>query len=511
MRIPYFLKKGLIASLAVAVTAIPITLAGSIVSKSPYVPDFGLEPIKLGLDLQGGSRIILGLDEKEVLEHYQAEIRNYLTLAGGHSLVSSTPEKMNFERTSKGGGSLGAVKEFSDDFPKLSLRRLGTDTLAITGFDTSIDSRMARVIKRNIDVINARLNALGTADVTVYKQGDSKVVVELPNDVDLDKAKKLLTSTSKIGMYLINMNSQGVQLPYNGTTLFRNKHSFISGSDIQSATPAQDPQSGQPIVSVRLTGSSGKRVSGVTSKNLGGLIATALTQQQGVTRDGQRNMVEEVLSVATIAGAFGRDFKMTGLGSLEQCEELAVVLTSGVMEVPMDVVGEQVVDAKFGAENIEVALKAMLLGVGALFLYIIFKYGLHGVVTCYTLLVSGSLLVLALSFYDAVFTLMGIAGLVLTMGIAVDMNVIVFEKAKELKGDLKVAYETSFSTILDANVTTFIAAALLFQVGSVQLKGFALVLGLGVLGSLLGSYAVNKILMTKVFFVSNDKECSNVD
>ncbi len=499
-------KRRLFASFALGLTSVPILLAASIVSNSPSLPDFGLEPVKLGLDLQGGSRIILQIDEEAVARKYKAEVASYFGDGVAYEAVKSGPNSIKLAGVLKGDRYNEVLRSFKTDYPDLTVIASSSDHPMVSGFKTSMIKRVAEAAKRNISVVNARLNALGASDVTVYKQGDSKLIVELPKGIDLSKAKKLLTSTSQIGMYLVNHDGRKT-ISYRGTNFRTDELPFISGEDIASAIAAQDPDSGQPIVSIRLLASSGTRVAWTTSNNIGGMIATTHTYQNGETESGKRNIVTDVISVASIGSAFGRDFKMTGLGSFEKCEELSMVLTSGVMDVPMDIIAEQVIDAKFGAKNVEIAFKAMALGLVALFAFIVFKYGLMGVVTCFTLLVSGSVLVLALSFYDAVFTLMGIAGLVLTLGIAVDMNVIVFEKAKEVHGNLKEAYESSFPAILDANVTTFIAAVLLFQIGSVQVKGFALVLGLGVVSSLLGSYLINKYLMTRVFhFNSTIKE-----
>lgn len=476
---------------------IPIYLAGSLLFPK-YLPNNGLlNPISLGIDLKGGNRIILGIDDKDITPLLHTKMIEFMKSETDVEVVSKDADSVVFRfKGEKKPLSEKAITDFKNNYHYLTLLETG-DGYVISDLTKMHKQELANVIKRNIDVINARLNSLGAADISVYKQGDNKIVVELPLGTDLAYTKKVLTSTSKVGLYLVSNEADATIVPFddNGqmTAVPRQDLPFITGGDINEATAVIDMQTSLPTVSVRLNAAGGKSMSEVSTANIGKPIVTTI--KETVLVDGVRKEVERVASVATIQMPLDRMFQISGMDSMEACQELAVVLQSGSLNAPMSIISEQTVDARLGGSNIEAGLKAFSVGMILLFAYIVYLYRVNGVIACLTLIVNASLIIIGLSSVGASFTLTGIAGVVLTMGIAVDANIIVFERAKELGGNIKQAFLDSYATIIDANITTMIAAIILVNVGSIALKGFALTLAVGILTTVISSYFINKAVL----------------
>lgn len=473
---------------------LPILIAFSSVNPSVFPHLSLVSPVKLGIDLVGGGRIIMQADESEVEDLVHSKLASVLVSKFDIAIEAKAPNELTFKKINSSTLLTPKFKgEFSTEFPSVTLTE--TDgKIYIHDMSALYKQEMARVIKKNIDVFNSRLNALGASDISVYRQGDSMIVVEYPTTMDEDHIKRVLTSTSKIGLYLPSTSSDGVTLiAFGSRPVTRNVVPFISGDDISEAFASLDSQSSQPIVSIRLTPDGGKSMALVSSQNIGTPIITTLKEK--VVVDGKREDVEKVVSIASIRQALDRNFMISGMGSMAECEELALILSSGSLSAPMNIISEQTIDARLGQDNIESGVIAFVIGLMLLFVYVIQKYKLIGLVSCLTLLVNASLIVIILAYLGASFTLTGIAGVILTMGIAIDSNIIIFERARELSGNLNEAYKLSKVTILDANITTLIAALILFNVGSIPLKGFALTLAIGVLTTVVSSFFINRYII----------------
>ncbi len=448
-------------------------------------PLFNLKPIEFGIDLTGGSRLSLEVNEDVAEQNLTNEIVDLLSFYGEFKESSREADAISLNGTFVDREN--GIKEFRDTYPNLSIHEHGNGLL-ISNLQAMAAQNIAEAVKGNIDVINTRLNGLGLADVTVYKQGNNKIIVELPSSVDISEAKKLLTSTSRVNMFLTDIN--GTKLNYEGFVISRSNTTIASGKDIISATPIIDQQSGQPSIAIRLSSEAGRVMGKITSHNIGNPIVTTITNGFGAKSQ------EKVLTVATIKGAFSREFSLTGVGSFEDNERLALVLKSGVMKAPMEIISEEEIDTSMGAINVQQGFTALLTAVAALFIYIVAKYRWRGAIACFTLLSTASLLVILMSIYGASFTMMSIIGVVLTMGMAVDINVIVFERLKQTQGNTRESFEQSWASIRDANLTTAFAAQMLFVFGSTQLKGLALVMIFGICASVISSYWFNKNILT---------------
>lgn len=477
--------------------------------------------ISYGIDLQGGHRVVLTVHDEQLMDGIHFKVSELIQ----HSLMkdslsfSDNGDSVSFNHlgsfTIEGEGeevSKGFAKSINLEMPELSVSYKG-DHIVISGMSKMLDRERADVVSNNIQVINSRLNAVGTADVSVFKQGNNKIVVELPLGVDYETTKSLLLSTSQVNFYLASSEDDAVQMQYRSLPVARASQPFIRGESIVEAYAGMDQRSGSVIVSVKLDSASAKIMSDVSAKNIGRPIITTLTQSKFDIETEKWLKSEEVINVANIQTQLGRAFQISGMASHEVANSLAVQLKSGALSAPMTIVMEQSIDPRLGADNIQSGVKAFVVGLVMLFAYIVYHYRLKGLVTCLTLAVNVSLITLLLALMDASFTLTGIAGLVLTMGIAVDANIIVFERFKtETAGGvagLKKAFDESFSTIMDANITTMLASVVLFNVGSVALKGFAVTLGLGVVSTLITAYMLNKFLLVSMEGFSS-KESSDV-
>lgn len=485
----------LIALTFVFIALMLVASAGSIFFTSKSENLLGLPPISLGIDLTGGSRLTLELNKDVVIDNINKDLSN---LISAHAIINNFELGKNsliVEAEINDSNSL--LSELSAAYPNLQVS-FDKETIHISGLKNIINTFTAEAIKGNIDVINTRLNSLGLADVSVYKQGADKVIVELPMGMDLDKTKSILTSTSQINIYLTTLEPNGTTLNYGGYSVTRTHNSIISGKDILSATPIIDNTSGQPSITIRLTTDAGRRMGKVTSENINEPLVTTLSEGFGTS------LTESVLTVATIRSAFSRDFSLSGVGTYEENEELALVLRSGVMKAPMDIASEEEIAPSLGSVNVESSIRALCFAILALFTYIVWMYKGKGIISCLTLLTTASILILFMSLYGASFTMMSVVGVVLTMGMAVDINVIVFEKMKNAGCTIKTAFDDSKNTIIDANLTTAMAAQALFIFGSTQLKGLALVMVLGIIASLISSYWLNKKILLGM--LETDKE-----
>lgn len=479
----------------IIVAVMLIASASSIFFTSKSDNPLGLPPIALGIDLTGGSRLTLELNDSIVTQSVNRDLHN---LISAHTTITGVrPSNDSLIVNAKVHDADSILKELSAAYPNLQVS-IDKTTIHISGLSTVIKTVTAEAINGNIDVINTRLNSLGLADISVYKQGANKIVVELPMGMDLNKTKSILTSTSQINIYLTTSEANGTTLDYEGYRVTRTNKSVVSGKDILSATPIIDSTSGQPSIAIRLTADGGRRMGKVTSDNVNKPLVTTLSEGFG------DDFKESILTVATIRSAFSRDFTLTGVGSYEENEALALVLRSGVMKAPMDIASEEEIAPSLGSVNVESSIKALFFAIIALFTYIIWMYKGKGLISCLTLLSTASLLVIFMSLYGASFTMMSVVGVVLTMGMAVDINVIVFEKMKYSGCSIRNAFIESKKAIIDANLTTALAAQILFILGSTHLKGLALVMVLGIVASLISSYWLNKKILLGMF--ETDKE-----
>ncbi|HTD28329.1 MAG TPA: protein translocase subunit SecD, partial [Xanthomonadaceae bacterium] len=386
-------------------------------------------------------------------------------------------------------------------------------------------------IEQNIGTLRNRINQLGVAEPIIQRQGASRIVVELPGVQDTAQAKKVLGATATLEYrgnaegnafeaastgvvppdaklyYMHQMGPDGKPVP-----VLLSKKVIVSGDQLVSAASETDSQSGTPAVSVTLNPIGAQRMEDFTTDNVGKQMGVVYIERIPETRivDGKEvhsvHISEDVINDATIQGVFGRQFQTTGLGSLKEASDLALLLRAGALAAPVDIVEQRVIGPSLGQDNIDAGERAIVMGFLSVCLLMIFYYRLFGVISVLSLFTNLLLLTAVLSLINATMTMPGIAGIVLTLGMAIDGNVLIIERIREeLRNgntpvaSIKAGYERAWTVILDSNVAKLIAGVALLSFGSGPVKGFAVVLLVGVLTSMFTSVTVSRAMATLVY------------
>ncbi|MGB5570989.1 MAG: protein translocase subunit SecD, partial [Sedimenticolaceae bacterium] len=421
-----------------------------------------------------------------------------------------------------------AEKLLSGEFRELgiSVRDEGEDFF-VRVFMTPEEERSSRrlALEQNITTLRNRVNALGVAEPVIQQQGDRRIVVELPGVQDPGKVKDLLGATATLEYRLALSDPAqafeaestgrvpaGAALYHerNGQPILLKRQVIVTGDEMTSASSGFDQQSGQPAVYVNLDSKGARRMRNVTSDNVGKPMAVVFKEKRTVGRDAEgkpiRKWVEEVINVATIREPFGRRFQTTGLDSAQEAHQLALLLRAGALAAPIDIVEERTIGPSLGQDNIDQGFLSVMVGMGLVLVFMAVYYKTFGLIANLALVSNLFLIVAILSMLQATLTLPGIAGIVLTVGMAVDANVLIFERIREElrvgstpQASIHAGYAKAFSTILDANVTTLIAAVVLFSIGSGPVRGFAVTLAIGILTSMFTSIIGTRAVVNLVY------------
>ena len=397
-------------------------------------------------------------------------------------------------------------------FPELEFTET-EDTLTINAklTEVSIRDEKKAALQQNIITLRNRVNELGVAEPVIQQQGDSRIVVQLPGIQDTAGAKKILGATATLEFRMTQgTRSDWIDAGANGRTplnsiLYRerngdpvllNRRVIVTGDQIVDAASTIDGQNGTPAVSVRLNGKGADKMGDITRDNIGNPMAVVFIENkvETIKANGvdtkKRTTTKEVINVATIQGQFSNRFQITGLESME-ARDLALLLRAGSLRAPVEIIEERTVGPSLGKDNIQKGFMSVLIGFCLVLIFMVVYYKGFGIIANIALTANLIIIVAVLSLIQATLTLPGIAGIVLTVGMAVDANVLIFERIKEElrvgnspQASIHSGYEKAFSTITDANVTTLLAAIVLFTLGTGPVKGFAITLSIGILTSM---------------------------
>ena len=469
----------------------------------------GGKPMTLGLDLQGGVHFLMQVDmdtaRSQQLDRYVDDIRAVLR-ENGIRYVSVRHE---------GNGLLAMLRSAEDRDKTLNLMRTDQSLqgLNITelpagetfGISATVQERQLlelqqTALKQNITTLRNRVNELGVAEPVIQQQGADRVVVQLPGVQDTVEAKKIIGATATLEYRAVDESndaftaSQTGRVPPesrlytddNGNPILLKKRLIVSGDQLIGASASFDQQTGQPSVSVTLDGVGSKRMLDFTRDNVGNRMAVVYIEQKP-----NGSKIEDVISVAVVREPFGKRFQTTGLGSIQEASQLSLLLRAGALAAPMEIVEERTVGPSLGADNVAKGFKAVVIGFVLVLVLMAVYYRVFGLVANLALFANLVLLMSLLSMLGATLTMPGIAGIVLTIGMAVDANVLIFERIREEirngntpQASIRAGYEKALSTIADANITTLIAAFVLFLFGTGPVKGFAVTLSLGIVTSM---------------------------
>ncbi len=489
------------------------------------------KPMSLGLDLRGGVHFLLEVDMKEVFENtYERYSRDLPRFLRGESIrytrafQDGDAVKIRFanaQAEEEGGSALRS------EFPELDIRESEDEpnSIVVQLSDTEQKRISDFALQQNLTTLRNRVNELGVAEPLVQRQGDSRIVVELPGVQDTAEAKRLLGKTATLEYRLVARGQDpqaaaksgaappGADLFYdrNGQPILLEEDVIASGDQLVDASSGFDQQSGSPAVHVTLDGAAAKKMFNVTQAHVGDPMAVLFIENKVETRyeDGkeirEREKIEEVINVATIRGVFGKRFQTSGLTSNE-AHDLALLLRAGALAAPVEIVEERTVGPSLGADNIAQGRLAVIVGFLLVIVFMPVYYRVFGLFANAALFMNLLLIIAVLSLLQATLTLPGIAGIVLTVGMAVDANVLIFERIREEldagnspQSAIAAGYDKAFSSIADANVTTLIAALVLFGFGTGPIKGFAITLSIGIATSMFTAIVGTRALANLTF------------
>lgn len=505
-----------------------------------WLSDLGARPMTLGLDLQGGVHFVMQVDQAAALqtrvEGYADGIRTVLREARiGYSSVERRNDNTIGVVLTEGADVGAARKQIADSLASASGQALGGSGPQITVEGNRITVRLSQgeidriasdAVEQNRTVISNRINSIGVAEPVLQRQGDDRLVIQLPGLQDTAEAKRLIGATATLEFRAVtgdeNQAAAAVasgnipadsRIYYNeaGTPLLLSRRILVSGDQLINANPQTDQQTGMPSVGITLNSAGGKRMLDHTLENVGQRLGIVYVERIPTVRivDGEEvrsaRTVERVISSSTIRGVFGREFQTTGL-SREEANDLARQLKAGALAAPMDFVEERVVGPSLGAENVERGITAVLYAFVFTLIFFMLYYRMFGIVTCLALVLNLLIVVAVMSLFGATMSLPGFAGLALSIGLSVDANVLINERIREElragmppKAAIVTGYEKASDTIFDSNLTGIIAGIALYAFGTGPLQGFAVTLVIGIVASMFTAIVVSRALVTLIY------------
>ncbi|QUE32052.1 protein translocase subunit SecD [Francisella philomiragia] len=524
-------------------------IAMNMLSNSPsWLSALGANPMNLGLDLRGGMYLMLEADTNTAIN---AQLDNSLstilstakdnninivgsTKAEEKSIVKAPQDYIDngfVSVTMANSTGVDQLKQYlNNEFRKTQdpniIYSVKDNTVFISYNSAKILQLRQDAISQVVTVMRNRINALGVAEASVAQAGDNRVVIEIPGMQDATQAKQILGGTSTASFYLVSPVTDRLAAEEQGYKVYaldngRGYQSYYSlrgapvagGADIIGASPSIDHQTGTPIVMVELDRSAASHFRQITGKNIGnpmGVMLVNTTYEKVKDKDGKENNVvnktEKLINVATIQSALGSQFQITGLNQKE-ANNLALMIKSGALQVPVHIVQETQIGPSLGKDNIEKGMLSIVVALIAVIVFILVYYRVFGVIANIALVMNLVLIVAVMSIIPgATLTLPGIAGIVLNLGMSIDGNVLIFERIREeiragmpRQSAIHIGYEKAFTTIVDSNITTLIVAVILFFIGSGAVKGFAITLMIGIVTSMFTSVTVSRAMTNFVY------------
>ncbi|MCF2914998.1 protein translocase subunit SecD [Pseudoalteromonas sp. Cn5-37] len=479
-----------------------------------WLQQLGLSPIKLGLDLNGGVLFVLDVDlDKAMQEHLNSVYQQTkLTLRKDKIRgirASVVKEGVELQILPSGEEQLaGLVSTLQGQFKGLMQTKSTTNNLTtvLLHFNEQSQSEFNKqVMAQSLTTLRGRIEELGITEAVTQRQGKQRIRIELPGVQDPSEAKRIIGATATLDFYqVVEVGGKAFNVQGGGVVNL-NPVAILSGDHINNASVGKD-EWGKPLVQLSLDSQGGDAMSAFSKHNIGKPMATVYSEY---SRDANGDVVKksEVINVANIAQHLSSRFSITNMKSPQAAYDLALLLRAGSLTAPVTIVQEQTIGPSLGSENIEHGLAALMLGIGITLAFMALWYRRLGLIANIALLLNLTALVGLMSLLPGVvLTLPGIAGLVLTIGMAVDTNVIIFERIKEEKRKgrptyqaIEQGYNQAFSTIFDANVTTMITAIILYAIGYGPVKGFAITLALGLLTSVFTGVYISKALSQTLY------------
>ncbi|PSB84233.1 protein translocase subunit SecD [Photobacterium damselae subsp. damselae] len=478
-----------------------------------WLQDMGFEPIKLGLDLRGGVQFLLDVDVNQVFkvqgqslaDDLRADFRKEGIRAARVEIMAA--DKLLVRLPSSDANN--KIRHFVEQqYPQWQPTNGNGDNLILTLKEKEQTELRNLTVQQNLQTMRSRIEELGITEAVVQRQGENRIRIELPGVQDPAAAKKVIGATASLAFYAVKQEGTGSTMVLDdkqGRPVRVGRKPVLSGDHIIDARAGFGEMS-TPEVNITLDSAGGHIMSEFSRHNIGKPMATSYSEYSRNDK-GETVQTNTIISVATIQSQLGSRFRITGAGSLEDAQQLALLLRAGSLTAPVTIVEERTIGPTLGAENIKNGFAALALGMGVTLLFMAVWYRRLGWVANIALICNMIMLFGLLALIPgAVLTLPGIAGLVLTVGMAVDTNVLIFERIKDkLKEGRSFAqaidrgFSSAFSTIFDANFTTMITAVVLYAIGNGPIQGFALTLGLGLLTSMFTGIFASRAIINLVW------------
>ena len=503
-------------------------------------------PMYLGLDLRGGVHFLMQVDMDSALqqaeERYSEELRTFMREEKIRYRGILRREAVAEDDSGYRRGSLSirfgdatsrdaALEVLDDEYADLEFSaredERGSPVAEAKLTAEAIQLERSAALDQNVITLRNRVNELGVAEPVIQKQGAERIVVQLPGVQDTGRAKEILGATATLEYRLVEgtatdwyaaaeagrapPNALLYQRREDGTPILVKRQVIVTGDQIKDASSGIDSQSGTPAVFVTLDGKGAKRMQRVSAENIGNLMAVVFIENrvETVEENGElvkkRSRVEEVINAATIRDVLSHRFQTTGLDSTE-ARDLALLLRAGALKAPVEIIEERTVGPSLGQDNIDQGFLSVMIGFALVLVFMAIYYKVFGLVANLALSMNLVLIVAILSSLQATLTLPGIAGIVLTVGMAVDANVLIFERIREelrngnsVQASIQAGYEKAVTTIADANITTLIAAVVLFSFGTGPIKGFAITLSIGILTSMFTAIMGTRAIINLIY------------
>lgn len=515
IRLKQFFEDSLDSNFVIALNLAPNT--------PEWLKSLNAFPMKLGLDLRGGVHFLLEADTDLLIEaKLESSISNLKRI---FREISLKPRSLEIENSNI---LVSLNKEEDEQSLDEALQRLSGFDLEQTNSldfilklaDDELEQMIDYAVLQNLNTLRNRVNELGISEPVVQRQGTKRISIQLPGVQDTAEAKKIIGKTANLEFRLeaanrVSLASRVEKFLFDGRQVNLEKKLIISGDQVSDASVGYD-ENGFPQVNISLDSEGGAKMHRSTRNNVGNKMAVLFVERKSKTEliNGVPEVTnffdKRIISLATIQSALASQFRITGLDSPEEASELALLLRAGALAAPMDFVEEGTIGPSLGADNIKLGIQSLLLGLGLVLLFMIFYYKVFGLIANLAVVLNIVLIIAVMSILSATLTLPGIAGIVLTIGMAVDANVLIFSRIREeLKNNLKphdaisAGYDRAFITIVDANLTTLIVAVILYAVGTGPIQGFAITLSIGILTSMFTAILFTRMM---VYFIYGRKK-----
>ncbi len=478
------------------------------------------QPMFLGLDLRGGVHFLMEVDmeaaiataEERFIPAWKRDVRE-AKIRGTSIQHSKGILSARFKDVAERDQMLKVFEENGQDLDFNTSEDGEFSYITANLTEAAMQEEQRSALQQNIVTLRNRINELGVSEPVIQQQGLDRIVVQLPGVQDTARAKEILGATATLEYRLVSTRSDA--RPYkrreDGSTIMLDRDIIVTGDQIKGASSGIDQQSGTPAVFVNLDNAGARRMQEVTQENVGNLMAVVYIENRidNVQVNGETvkkvTKIEEVINAATIRDVLSHRFQTTGLGG-QEAADLALLLRAGALKAPVQIVEERTVGPSLGKDNIRQGFMSAVVGLAIVVAFMAVYYRVFGIIAGLALITNVVLIVAVLGALTATLTLPGIAGIVLTVGMAVDANVLIFERIREelkagtaVQTAISAGYDKAFSTIADANVTTLIAAIVLFSLGTGPIKGFAITLCIGILTSMFTAIFGTRVIVNALY------------